>query len=213
MFDEKTELEMDRIEDMTIAEIIEEYDDSDPVAEALAERVCAMFVGPWRDDDHEQACWKALFDYQATLWPLGHLMNRLSRADRWMLNKWVAETAQRTLREREWDRRAAAAFLRAGRNRELGQPRAGEARRASEPRASTRQEGGRGMTQTTVDPLQGIKDERQSAWENAERLFKTWATVDPDEALSVLVAWIEAARACSALDLELIQLESRHGTH
>lgn len=64
-----------------------------------------------------------------------------------------------------------------------------------------------------IDPLQGIKDERDSAWENAERLFKTWAVVDPDEALGVLVAWSEAARACAALDLELIQLESRHAAH
>ena len=67
--------------------------------------------------------------------------------------------------------------------------------------------------QTTTDPLQGIRDERDSAWENAERLFRTWATVDPDEALGVLVAWIEAARACAALDLEIIQRESCHATH
>ena len=64
-----------------------------------------------------------------------------------------------------------------------------------------------------TDPLQGIKDERDSAWENAERLFRTWATVDPDEALGVLVAWIEAARACAALDLEIIQRESCHAAH
>ena len=104
MFDEKTEREMDRIEDMTIAAIIEEFDDSDPVAEALAERVCLLHVGPWMDDDHELDDWQRLFDHQAQIWPLGHLMNRLSRADRWMLDKWVVETAQRNLREREWDR-------------------------------------------------------------------------------------------------------------
>ena len=106
MFDEKTEREIDRIEDMTVAAIIEEYADSDPVAEALAERVCAIFVGPWTDDDHELDCWQSLFNHQSRIWPLGHLMNRLSRADRWMLDKWVVETAQRNLKEREWDRQA-----------------------------------------------------------------------------------------------------------
>ncbi|MCK7581056.1 MAG: hypothetical protein MZV65_39625 [Chromatiales bacterium] len=95
---------MDRIEDMTIAAIIEEYADSDPVAEALAERVCAMLVGPWQDDDHEQACWKALFEHQAKLWPLGYLLNRLSHAECMRLDRWVLATAQRTLRERERDR-------------------------------------------------------------------------------------------------------------
>ena len=37
MFDEKTEREIDRLEDMTIAAIVDEFDDSDPVAEALAD--------------------------------------------------------------------------------------------------------------------------------------------------------------------------------
>lgn len=104
MFDEKTEREIDRIEDMTIAAIINEFDDSDPVAEALAERVCLLFVGPWIDDDHKLDDWQPLFNHQARIWPLGHLMNRLSRADRWMLDRWVVTTVKRIVKERERER-------------------------------------------------------------------------------------------------------------
>lgn len=62
---------------------------------------------------------------------------------------------------------------------------------------------------TTIDPLQGIRDEAQSAWENARKFWELWPTVDPDQALDLLMAGFENIRAFSALTIEIAQKESR----
>ncbi|MCK7581053.1 MAG: hypothetical protein MZV65_39610 [Chromatiales bacterium] len=67
------------------------------------------------------------------------------------------------------------------------------------------------MTQTTAtDPLQGIRDEAQSAWENAQKFWDLWPTVTPDNAMDVLNALFENNRAFSRLAIELAQKESCH---
>ena len=67
------------------------------------------------------------------------------------------------------------------------------------------------MSQTdTTDPLQGLRDEAQSAWENAQKFWAIWPTVAPDRALDLLAEGFENIRAFSALSLEIAQKESRH---
>ena len=64
------------------------------------------------------------------------------------------------------------------------------------------------MTMPTIDPLQGIRDEARSAWENAAKFWELWPTVDPDQALDFLMFGFENTRAFSALSLEIAQKES-----
>lgn len=64
------------------------------------------------------------------------------------------------------------------------------------------------MTTPTIDPLQGIRDEARSAWENATKFWELWPSVDPDQALDLLLAGFENIRAFSALSLEIAQKES-----
>lgn len=66
---------------------------------------------------------------------------------------------------------------------------------------------------TTIDPLQGLRDERDSAWENAQKFWELWPTVGPDQAIDLLIEGMENMRAFSALVIEIAQKESRHAAH
>ena len=62
---------------------------------------------------------------------------------------------------------------------------------------------------TTIDPLQGIKDEARSAWENAQKFWELWPTVDPDQALDLLTEGMTNMQAFTALSIEIAQMEAR----
>lgn len=60
-----------------------------------------------------------------------------------------------------------------------------------------------------TDPLQGIRDEAQSAWENAQKFWALWPTVDPDQALDLLAEGMANMHAFTALVIEIAQMEAR----
>ena len=64
------------------------------------------------------------------------------------------------------------------------------------------------MTTHTIDPLQGIRDEAQSAWENAQKFWDLWPTVAQDQALDLLMEGMANMHAFSALSLEIAKMES-----
>ncbi|MGQ9814244.1 MAG: hypothetical protein ACUVR3_03715 [Candidatus Roseilinea sp.] len=61
-----------------------------------------------------------------------------------------------------------------------------------------------------IDQLQGLREERQSAWNNAELLFQALQILDKRKTAAVRRALRENAYACAALELEILRLESLH---
>mgnify|MGYP001053734442 CR=1 FL=1 len=93
------EREKDALESLSATAMIAVYGETDAmlIDEVITDVTFDQHTGPWRDCEHEEACWEPLFAETAAL-SLWDLKRRVSANTRRLIDVWLMDRAERNVK-------------------------------------------------------------------------------------------------------------------